>query len=217
MSSTALLNPWAARVAFATFGSVAGGTSGLLFRDLADFSHWIHKPNRDHVMQTFFHRHKVSQLFGISTLIHTTLMAVSTSSSSLVKPQGQAAGATTKSFHLLFGSSSRRMQRLGTAMWAAGTVGSVTAWFLGYINPELMMRPRNHNALYVSAHQAVDTLGLDPHQWCVVTEQQRSSSNKNDNSTFIPYCFPDAQIMRPHIARLPGNRQPPAVILPIVP
>eukprot|EP01083_Nonionella_stella_P036076 98451_1 len=62
--------------------------------------------------------------------------------------------------------------------------------FSGYINPEIMMRPRNHNALYMSTEEAKKL--LKPSDTAVITQIGTQS----------PRAYPDAQIMRPHIVRV---------------
>jgi hypothetical protein len=66
-------------------------------------------------------------------------------------------------------------------------------FFAGYTNPELMMRAHNRNAVFVTTCEASNI--LKPNNWAVVT---RIGDQE-------PRCFPDAQIMRPHVVRV-GER-----------
>ena len=63
--------------------------------------------------------------------------------------------------------------------------------YSGYVNPEIMMRPRNHNAIYVPSNQALDLLKRE--ETVIVTQASKDDAIK---------AFPDSQVLRPHVARI---------------
>ena len=65
--------------------------------------------------------------------------------------------------------------------------------FMGCGNPELMMRSRNRNAMYVSTCAASKL--MKPDEQCIVTKH-----GKDEAGDDMYYAFPYGQIMRPHIA-----------------
>mmetsp|Transcript_19525 Transcript_19525/g.43483 ORF Transcript_19525/g.43483 Transcript_19525/m.43483 type:complete len:443 (-) Transcript_19525:125-1453(-) len=62
--------------------------------------------------------------------------------------------------------------------------------YSGYVNPELMMRPRNRNAIYVPASEALNVLKRE--ETVIVTRI-------GDDT---PRAFPDSQVLRPHVVRI---------------
>ena len=62
--------------------------------------------------------------------------------------------------------------------------------YSGYVNPEIMMRPRNRNAIYIPAEDALDLLKRE--ETVIVT---RVGTDKHK-------AFPDSQVLRPHVARI---------------
>lgn len=62
--------------------------------------------------------------------------------------------------------------------------------YSGYVNPELMMRPRNRNALYIPAANALNLLKRE--ETVIVTRLEDGE----------PKAFPDSQVLRPHVARI---------------
>lgn len=90
--------------------------------------------------------------------------------------------------------------------WASLNVASMAMLFAGYGNPELMMRDRSRNALYVSTCQASKV--LKPAEMAIVTKY-----GIDNDSNVIVTAFPESQIMRPHVAGLPKDlRGIPAAI-----
>lgn len=73
----------------------------------------------------------------------------------------------------------------------AGNVTWLFLFYSGYINPELMMRPRNHNALYVSAPEALNLLKRE--ETVIVTKISRDDKFR---------AFPNSQLLRPHVVRI---------------
>mmetsp|Transcript_29374 Transcript_29374/g.40561 ORF Transcript_29374/g.40561 Transcript_29374/m.40561 type:complete len:247 (+) Transcript_29374:2-742(+) len=74
--------------------------------------------------------------------------------------------------------------------WAAVNGTTLFLFFSGYINPEIMMRPRNHNAIHVPSS---DVLKLLKREETVIVTQVGQSH---------PRAYPDSQILRPHVARV---------------
>lgn len=75
-------------------------------------------------------------------------------------------------------------------LWALVNVTSAGMLFSGFVNPSLMMRSRNHGAVYIPANTATDV--LSPEETVVVT---RLDGGK-------PCAFPDTQLLRPHTVRV---------------
>lgn len=150
------------RAAFAVTGSSALITSGLIFRDLSDFSQFLYKPRRSPLMNTYLRRHEICVASVASTVANTAVYF----------SNPRAIG----------------VPRMG---WAVINAASLGMLFAGYVNPELMMRARNRNALYVSTCQASKI--LNPNELVVVTRYGTDEE---------PKAYPDSQIMRPHVARV---------------
>ena len=80
-------------------------------------------------------------------------------------------------------------------VWAGMNGISLALWYGGYLNPEIMLRPRNHNALYLSTCDAAKVIKND--DTCVVTQLEDDQE---------PVCYPDKQILRPHMAKVGVKR-----------
>lgn len=107
---------------FAATGVTSFVTSGMLFRDLADLSQWVLHADRQEIFETFANRHKLAAL-----------------------SVGSMMGNTFVKFKLPPTTS------VSVPIWAAVNGASLAMLYSGYINPELMMRPRNRNAMFVKA------------------------------------------------------------------
>lgn len=81
----------------------------------------------------------------------------------------------------------------GKLLWGGISVASLSMLFMGYVNPELMMRSRNRNAMYVSTCTASKL--MKPGEQCIVTKY-----GKDESGDDVYYAFPYGQIARPHIA-----------------
>lgn len=81
----------------------------------------------------------------------------------------------------------------GKLLWGGINVASLGMLFLGFGNPELMMRSRNRNAMYVSTCTASKL--MKPDEQCIVTKYGKDQSGDD-----LYYAFPYGQIARPHIA-----------------
>uniref|UniRef100_A0A0G4HAA7 DUF3179 domain-containing protein n=1 Tax=Chromera velia CCMP2878 TaxID=1169474 RepID=A0A0G4HAA7_9ALVE len=82
-----------------------------------------------------------------------------------------------------------RTRCVSLPVWAVLNLGSFAMFFSGYVNPEIMMRPRNKNAVYVPAEQALEL--LDKEETVIVTQVGDAQ----------PRAFPDSQVLRPHAVR----------------
>lgn len=67
--------------------------------------------------------------------------------------------------------------------------------YSGYVNPELMMRPRNRDAVYVPASEALNLLKRE--ETVIVTRL----------GTDEPRAYPDSQVLRPHVARVGTTKE----------
>mmetsp|Transcript_96395 Transcript_96395/g.267787 ORF Transcript_96395/g.267787 Transcript_96395/m.267787 type:complete len:438 (-) Transcript_96395:74-1387(-) len=76
------------------------------------------------------------------------------------------------------------------SLWAAVSACNIGMLFSGYINPMVMMRQRNHNAMYVPASEALGILKRE--ETVIVTRVSNAE----------PRAFPDSQVLRPHVARV---------------
>ena len=75
--------------------------------------------------------------------------------------------------------------------WAAVNGLSLFLLYSGYANPELMMRPRNKGATYVSTYDIKNY--MKPNETVIVM---------NDPETGKAKGFPDVQLLRPHVVRV---------------
>eukprot|EP01083_Nonionella_stella_P036075 98450_1 len=153
------------RLGFAGSGLVAFGCSYKIFMDLTDFSQIVlPNPNksRNDFLDTYAIRHQLAA--------------------------GSITGSTINT--ALYFAKRKAFPRPTIFIWAGVNIISLGLLFAGYVNPELMMRPRNHNALYMSTQEAKAL--LNPQDTAVVTQIEQQS----------PKAYPDAQIMRPHIVRV---------------
>eukprot|EP00523_Entomoneis_sp_CCMP467_P011465 CAMPEP_0168724416 /NCGR_PEP_ID=MMETSP0724-20121128/3624_1 /TAXON_ID=265536 /ORGANISM="Amphiprora sp., Strain CCMP467" /LENGTH=489 /DNA_ID=CAMNT_0008771163 /DNA_START=20 /DNA_END=1489 /DNA_ORIENTATION=+ len=107
-------------------GAVAVGSSGILFRDLTDFSQWVKKPSRNSVWKTYQQRHELAAVC--------------------------MAGSTVNTLAYFLGSQSARPA--SPLIWVGINLSAMGLFFLGYFNNELMFRERNRNALFVSTCDA---------------------------------------------------------------
>lgn len=117
------------RVAFVGSAGVALGASGILFRDLTDFSQWVSKPSRNDVWKTYRNRHE------------------------LMKATVAGIGVNTLSYWL------RKPRPVPSPfIWVGVNTISLGLLFMGYINNELMFRTRNKDAMFVTTCQAAKIL-----------------------------------------------------------
>ena len=75
--------------------------------------------------------------------------------------------------------------------WAVANGVSLFMLYSGYVNPELMMRPRNTGATYVSTHDIKNY--MKPNETVIVMKDPESGDAK---------AFPDVQLLRPHVVRV---------------
>ena len=136
--------------------------SGLLFRDVSDLSQMIVEMDRDTVFRTHRRRH------GIAA-VSTASLAVGTAAA---LPFYKTSSLAVKS------------------AWMTANDISLLLLYTGYVNPWLMMRPRNKGALYVPSSEALQY--VDEKETVIVTRV-----NPNE----VPKAFPDSQIVRPHVVR----------------
>ena len=68
--------------------------------------------------------------------------------------------------------------------WAAVNGLSLFLLYSGYVNPELMMRPRNKGATYVSTYDI------------------KNYMKPNETVIVMAKGFPDVQLLRPHVVRV---------------
>jgi len=137
MSSSSLL----LRKAAFTATSVTSLLSSItIFRDLSDFSQWVSKPKRD--LWKLEERHELASITIGSCLLNTAICFTTPGITKLKLPGP---------YH-------------GKLLWSSINVASLGMLFLGYFNPELMMRSRNRNAMYVSTCTASKLMKPDKHR-----------------------------------------------------
>eukprot|EP00567_Pseudictyota_dubia_P003611 CAMPEP_0197442028 /NCGR_PEP_ID=MMETSP1175-20131217/8135_1 /TAXON_ID=1003142 /ORGANISM="Triceratium dubium, Strain CCMP147" /LENGTH=441 /DNA_ID=CAMNT_0042972417 /DNA_START=130 /DNA_END=1455 /DNA_ORIENTATION=- len=146
------------QIAFGLTGAVSVGTSGWLFRDLADLSQWVLKTDRHDVFETFRLRHKIAITSAASAVVNSAIYF--------------------------------RTRCVPFPAYLAVNGTSLLLLYSGYVNPELMMRPRNRDAVYVPSSEVLDLLKRE--ETVIVT---RLGSDE-------PRAYPDSQVLRPHVARV---------------
>lgn len=155
----------ASRILFAASGAASVASSAYLFRDLADLSQWVLHVDRSEVFETFRNRHKLATFSAGS-------IALNACATFVMKPK----------------------KAIPLPVWAAVNGASLLMLYSGYANPEIMMRPRNTNAVFVPSSNVLQH--LQRNETVIVT---RGLEGK-------VYAFPDTQILRPHVVRLPGRK-----------
>eukprot|EP01084_Bolivina_argentea_P166850 289648_1 len=153
------------RLAFGGSGLLAFGCSYKIFMDLTDFSQII-LPNPNKSRNDFLDTYAIRHQLAASSIAGSTINTAA------------------------YFAKKRAFPRQFIFIWAGVNALSLGLLFAGYINPEFMMRPRNHNALYMSTEEAKKL--LKPSDTAVITQIGTQS----------PRAYPDAQIMRPHIVRV---------------
>ena len=175
------------RCAFAATAGTSLGCSAMIFKDLSDFSQWVNKPKRNNLMKTYRIRHELA-----------TATVAGVAGNTLSYWYGGMAGAMRMGLPGPKG---------GIALWAGINVASLGMLFLGYGNPELMMRSRNRNALYLTTCASQDL--IKPNETVIVTKYGKDQFG--DDAYF---AFPEQQISRPHIGGIPRDeRNVPAAIM----
>lgn len=149
------------RLVFAAGGASSLISSAILFRDLADLSQWYLECDRNNVYSTFTNRHK----WAFATV-------------------GGMGMTTYATFRMPPGNA------IPKAAWAAVNGISLFCLYSGYMNPEIMMRPRNTDPLYVSSREIKQY--MKPNETVIVTQMPGDK----------PRAFPDVQLLRPHVVRV---------------
>ena len=85
--------------------------------------------------------------------------------------------------------------RIPTVAWGLANSVSAILLYSGYVNPEIMMRPRNTDAVFVPSSEVLKYLKRN--ETVIVTK------GLEDGKVI---AFPDTQVLRPHVVRLPGRK-----------
>ena len=143
------------KAAFVASGAVGLGTSAYIFHTLTDFSQAIiQRQDRNDFMASYKHRHEMAAV-GMSGIVSNLAIFATT-------PKAQ-----------------RPVPTLAMLIWNGVSLG---LWYGGYLNPEIMLRPRNHNALYLKPSEASKI--IKDSDICIITQLEDQP----------PKAFPDAQV-----------------------
>lgn len=147
--------------AFYGTGALGLGTGAYIFHTLTDFSQAItQRENRNDFMQSYNNRHRNAAI-GMSGIVANTLV---------------------------YWTSPKGKRPAPVLVWAGMNGAALALWYGGYLNPEIMLRPRNHNTMYLSTCDAAKI--VKDGDTGVVTQLEDQE----------PRYYPDKQILRPHMA-----------------
>ena len=130
-----------------------------LFHSLTDFGQAFGaSENRNDFMQSYKQRHRNAAI-GIAGMLSNTAV---------------------------YWSAPKGKRPASVAVWAGMNAAALGLWFGGYLNQELMLRPRNHNAVYLTTCDAAQVVKDD--DTCVVTQLEDQE----------PRAYPDKQVCCAH-------------------